>query len=75
MIRLHVHEALAAGASVSPSPDQSRYLIAVMRLAIGSEVLLFNGRDGEWRAIGHGQFNAMQQLNLAGRGHEGCSER
>jgi 16S rRNA (uracil1498-N3)-methyltransferase len=50
MIRLHVHDILAAGAGVSPSPDQSRYLIAVMRLAIGSEVLLFNGRDGEWRA-------------------------
>ena len=50
MIRLHVPDALAAGAPVSPSPEQSRYLIAVMRLAIGSEVLLFNGRDGEWRA-------------------------
>jgi 16S rRNA (uracil1498-N3)-methyltransferase len=50
MIRLHVPDTLAAGAPVSPSPEQSRYLIAVMRLAIGSEVLLFNGRDGEWRA-------------------------
>lgn len=50
MIRLHVPDALAAGAPVSPAPEQSRYLIAVMRLAIGSEVLLFNGRDGEWRA-------------------------
>lgn len=50
MIRLHVPDALAAGAAVSPAPEQSRYLIAVMRLAIGSEVLLFNGRDGEWRA-------------------------
>ncbi len=50
MIRLHVPDDLAAGASVSPSPEQSRYLIAVMRLAIGAEVLLFNGRHGEWRA-------------------------
>lgn len=50
MIRLYVPDDLSAGAAVSPSPEQSRYLIAVMRLAIGAEVLLFNGRHGEWRA-------------------------
>jgi 16S rRNA (uracil1498-N3)-methyltransferase len=50
MIRLFVPDALAAGASVLPSPDQSRYLVSVMRLAVGAEALLFNGRDGEWRA-------------------------
>ena len=50
MIRLFVPDALAAGAPVIPDSDQCRYLIAVMRLAVGSEILLFNGRDGEWRA-------------------------
>lgn len=50
MIRLHVPDDLAAGADVAPSPEQGRYLVTVMRLAIGAEVLLFNGRDGEWRA-------------------------
>ncbi len=50
MIRLHVPDDLAAGADVTPAPDQGRYLVTVMRLAIGAEVLLFNGRDGEWRA-------------------------
>ena len=50
MIRLFVHDDLKAGAPVAPGMEASRYLIAVMRLAIGSEVLLFNGRDGEWRA-------------------------
>jgi 16S rRNA (uracil1498-N3)-methyltransferase len=50
MIRLFVTEALAAGARVAPSPDQARYLGAVMRLAVGDALLLFNGRDGEWRA-------------------------
>jgi 16S rRNA (uracil1498-N3)-methyltransferase len=50
MIRLHVPDDLAAGAVVTPAPDQGRYLVTVMRLAIGAEVLLFNGRDGEWRA-------------------------
>ncbi|HYE47159.1 MAG TPA: 16S rRNA (uracil(1498)-N(3))-methyltransferase [Caulobacter sp.] len=50
MIRLFVPDTLSAGAQLAPGPDASRYLIAVMRLAIGSELLLFNGRDGEWRA-------------------------
>ena len=50
MIRLFVNDDLKAGAPVAPGMEASRYLIAVMRLAIGSEVLLFNGRDGEWRA-------------------------
>jgi 16S rRNA (uracil1498-N3)-methyltransferase len=50
MIRLFVPDDLSAGAPISPDPDQSRYLTQVMRLAIGAEVLLFNGRHGEWRA-------------------------
>lgn len=50
MIRLHVPHDLAAGADVVPAPEQGRYLTAVMRRGIGDEVLLFNGRDGEWRA-------------------------
>jgi 16S rRNA (uracil1498-N3)-methyltransferase len=50
MIRLFVPDELKAGAGIAPGMEASRYLIAVMRLAIGSEVLLFNGRDGEWRA-------------------------
>jgi 16S rRNA (uracil1498-N3)-methyltransferase len=50
MIRLFVTDALAAGAQVAPSPDQARYLTTVMRLGVGDEVALFNGRDGEWRA-------------------------
>jgi 16S rRNA (uracil1498-N3)-methyltransferase len=50
MIRLFVPDPLAAGAPLTLAPDASRYLVAVMRLAIGAEVALFNGRDGEWRA-------------------------
>ncbi|MDP1630854.1 MAG: 16S rRNA (uracil(1498)-N(3))-methyltransferase [Caulobacter sp.] len=50
MIRLFVPNDLAAGAGVMPAPEQGRYLTAVMRLTVGAEVLLFNGRDGEWRA-------------------------
>jgi len=51
MIRLFVSDVLALGARVVPRPDQARYLTAVMRLTLGGEVLLFNGRDGEWRAV------------------------
>lgn len=50
MIRLFVPNDLSAGAGVVPTVDQSRYLTQVMRLAVGAELLLFNGRDGEWRA-------------------------
>ena len=51
MIRLFVDDALSQGATVAPRPDQARYLTAVMRLTLGDGVLLFNGRDGEWRAV------------------------
>lgn len=50
MIRLFVPNDLSAGAGVVPTVDQSRYLTSVMRLSVGDAVLLFNGRDGEWRA-------------------------
>jgi 16S rRNA (uracil1498-N3)-methyltransferase len=50
MIRLHVIPDLAPGAAVAPTLDQSRYLTQVMRLKLGDALLIFNGRDGEWRA-------------------------
>jgi 16S rRNA (uracil1498-N3)-methyltransferase len=50
MIRLYVTTDLAADAAVAPTPDQSRYLTGVMRLKQGEDLLVFNGRDGEWRA-------------------------
>lgn len=50
MIRLFVDNPLGLGASVVPHPDQARYLTTVMRQVLGDTVLLFNGRDGEWRA-------------------------
>lgn len=49
MIRLHIPQPLAAGATLAPSLDQSRYLTQVMRLTAGDDLLVFNGRDGEWR--------------------------
>jgi 16S rRNA (uracil1498-N3)-methyltransferase len=49
-IRLYVDQPLGAGQPVALNGDQAHYLFAVMRLAKGAGVLLFNGRDGEWRA-------------------------
>ncbi len=48
MIRLFVPQRLESGAHVEPTEEQTRYLIAVMRLQLGDALLLFNGRDGEW---------------------------
>jgi len=50
MIRLSLSQNLSEGAEIALDADQSRYLVAVMRRAVGDEVLVFNGRDGEWRA-------------------------
>lgn len=50
MIRLHVQGDLAPAAAVAPTLDQSRYLTQVMRLKVGDDLLVFNGRHGEWRA-------------------------
>jgi 16S rRNA (uracil1498-N3)-methyltransferase len=49
-IRLYVDHALAVGQAVPLLEAQAHYLFGVMRLGVGAGVLLFNGRDGEWRA-------------------------
>ena len=51
MIRLFVSHDLAADAGLDLDEGQSRYLAAVMRQAVGDALLVFNGRDGEWRAV------------------------
>ena len=50
-IRLYVDHPLGPGQTVDLSRDQANYLFNVMRLSSGAEVALFNGRDGEWRAV------------------------
>jgi 16S rRNA (uracil1498-N3)-methyltransferase len=49
-IRLFVDAALASGAEIACTAEQANYLVNVLRLAAGAEILVFNGRDGEWRA-------------------------
>jgi len=48
--RLYVNAPLAAGQRLALDTAQVNYLRNVMRLKDGDTVLVFNGRDGEWRA-------------------------
>lgn len=49
-VRLYTDQPLAAGVAVPLAENQAHYLGQVMRRGVGDEILLFNGRDGEWRA-------------------------
>ncbi len=46
--RLFLDQPLSAGTDVAGSEGQAHYLHAVIRRAVGDEVCVFNGRDGEW---------------------------
>lgn len=48
--RLFVTPDLAEGVAVEANADQLNYLVNVLRLGAADTVLLFNGRDGEWRS-------------------------
>jgi len=64
--RLFVDVPLAAGAAVALDRDQTNYLVNVLRLAAGDGVLVFNGRDGEWRAaLAHGAKGGKRDASLA----------
>lgn len=49
-VRLFVDHPLSEGQPVLLKQDQAHYLFGVMRLSIGSEVLIFDGQSGEWQA-------------------------
>ena len=48
--RLYVDAPLGQGARIALSREQANYLLNVLRLGAGASVIVFNGRDGEWRA-------------------------
>jgi len=50
MQRLYVSQSLRAGESIEADSDQFNYLANVLRMGDDAEILLFNGRDGEWKA-------------------------
>jgi 16S rRNA (uracil1498-N3)-methyltransferase len=51
MQRLYIDAPLVAAQPLSATAEQFNYLANVLRLGEGAEVLLFNGRDGEWKAL------------------------
>ncbi|MBP2547892.1 16S rRNA (uracil1498-N3)-methyltransferase [Neorhizobium galegae] len=50
MQRLFIDTPLSAGLALEATSDHFNYLVNVLRMAEGDEVLVFNGHDGEWRA-------------------------
>ncbi|MBX9452561.1 MAG: 16S rRNA (uracil(1498)-N(3))-methyltransferase [Mesorhizobium sp.] len=48
--RLYVPHDLAQNTTFEADKAQSHYLAHVLRMAEGAELLVFNGRDGEWSA-------------------------
>ena len=48
--RLHLVDPIAAGVPIEPEAGQLNYLLNVLRLDEGDAVLVFDGRNGEWRA-------------------------
>jgi 16S rRNA (uracil1498-N3)-methyltransferase len=48
--RVYVEQPLVTGAAITLEQPQAHYLRDVLRLKPGDRVLVFNGREGEWRA-------------------------
>ena len=63
--RLFVTDDLVARSSVELDKNQSNYLLNVMRLKDNETILVFNGRDGEWRASVERQGKKGAALKIA----------
>jgi 16S rRNA (uracil1498-N3)-methyltransferase len=48
--RLYLDAPLASGLGIDLTKEQANYLLNVLRMKAGEGLLVFNGRDGEWRA-------------------------
>src|SRR5437870_6768842 len=65
--RLFVDAALAAGETLALGRGQSNYLGNVLRRSEGDTILVFNGRDSEWRAaiIGRKRPDSLENIAQA----------
>lgn len=68
--RLFVKEPLSLHEKLDLNETQSHYLKNVLRMREGSEVLLFNGKDGEWRAKIHEIKKKIVVLELVAKERE-----
>lgn len=48
--RLYCDSPITGGEAIAASKQQAHYLQNVLRLTEAAEILIFNGRDGEWKA-------------------------
>ena len=65
--RLFVDAALSAGLTHPLDRAQQNYLSNVLRLSEGEDVIVFNGRDGEWRAAVRTPSRRQMSLELVAR--------
>jgi len=65
--RLYLDRPLAAGASIALDAAQANYLGNVLRMKTGDSMLVFNGRDGEWRGTLAGAGKHRLALTVAER--------
>jgi 16S rRNA (uracil1498-N3)-methyltransferase len=63
-IRLYVTDDLGADGIIGLEASQAHYLRSVLRLGLGDEAALFNGRDGEWRGRIDGIGKGWASLQL-----------
>ncbi|MCI4677785.1 16S rRNA (uracil(1498)-N(3))-methyltransferase [Rhodoblastus acidophilus] len=74
--RLWLAAPLAAAALVELTREQANYLVNVLRLGEGAQLLVFNGRDGEWRATlaPQGRKGAVLRIEAQSRPQEGLPD-
>lgn len=65
--RLFVDSSLAEGDEIAPSDVAVNYLLNVLRLREGDRILVFNGRDGEFRAHLHAVSRRVARLRIGVR--------
>lgn len=68
--RLYLDASLAEGAVVSLGREQAHYLMTVLRLGDGAEVLVFNGRDGEYGAVLRPEGRKAASLEISAQTRE-----
>lgn len=73
--RLFVDAPLSAGGEIPLERGAANYLLNVLRLGSGAEILIFNGRDGEWRArveVAGRRAASLVPVSLAREQTQGC---
>jgi len=65
--RLYVDASIDEGANIALDASQANYLGNVLRLKTGDGVLVFNGRDGEWRGTLAGTGKRRLTLTIGKR--------